>query len=118
MLIFVQSTSAAIGGSPLVNAFPSPNVAGHCLVAAVGVTNSGSFNDPTISDSQGNTWVRLLNAPKLFPSGLAVSCAYVFVAYNCKAGANTVTIVGSSLAAHSVCLLEYSGVAKIGRAHV
>src|SRR4051794_18497766 len=92
---FVQSTSnAAKAVSSLAKAFTSNNTGGNLLVAFVGVWKSGGgFNDPTITDTLGNTWIRLLSTPRCGN----VSCGYLFAAYNCALGANTVTVnVGTS----------------------
>src|SRR4051812_29921597 len=109
----IQFASNAVSGTSVAKAFTLSNTVGNCLVAFVGIFNTGLFNDPVITDSQGNTWVKLVNAPELYPSGVAISCQYAFVAYNCKAGANTVTATTNATVAISITILEYSGAATV-----
>jgi hypothetical protein len=106
---FVQSASnAAKAVSSLAKAFTSNNVAGNMLVLGVGVWKSGGgFNDPTVTDTAGNTWKLLLSTPR------NISCAYIFVAYNCAVGANTVTVNVGTSSDIDFSIHEYSGCAHV-----
>jgi hypothetical protein len=109
---FVQSAhNAASGVSSLAKLFTSNNAAGNCLICCVGVWKSTTFNDPTISDSKGNTWKLLLATPRQVVSG--VSGAYLFVAYNCASGPNTVTLSVGTSSDIDIAIHEYSGVATV-----
>lgn len=106
---FVQSASnAAKAVSSLAKAFASNNTLGNMLVLGVGVWKSGgAFNDPTVTDTLGNTWKLLLSTPR------NISCAYIFVAYNCAVGANTVTVNVGTSSDIDMSIHEYSGCAHV-----
>lgn len=106
---FVQSEKqTGHNAGSAAKAFTSNNTAGNCLVVAVGVWKSGGgFNDPTVTDTLGNTYVKLLATPR------NTSCAYLFVAYNCAAGANTVTVNVGTTSDIDFAIHEYSGVATV-----
>ena len=110
---FVQSASnAAASVTSLAKAFSTPNASGNLLLCCVGVFNFSSvFNDPVVTDSLGNTWTLLLATPR--GSGLlGDNCAYLFAAYNCKGGSNTITVtVGTSGTDIDFAIHEYSGCA-------
>jgi hypothetical protein len=110
---YVQSThNAAKLVSSVAKAFTSNNTSGNMLVCCVGVWRGAAFSDPTIADTQGNTWKLLLSTPRQF-FNLGGSCAYLFVAYNCVAGANTVTVTVGSSSDIDIAIHEYSGVATV-----
>lgn len=109
---FVQSDKNFTNtGSTCAKAFPSNNTSGNMLLVCVGVWKSTAFNDPTISDSAGNTWKLVLATARQSSSGQ--SCAYLFVAYNCAAGANTVTVNVGASSDIDMAIHEYSGVATV-----
>jgi hypothetical protein len=109
---YVQSAhNAASAVSSLAKAFTSNNASGNMLVCCVGVLKIGAFSDPTISDTKGNTWRLLLSTPRQFLTGQ--SQAYLFVAYNCAAGANTVTVSVGTSSDIDIAIHEYSGCATV-----
>ena len=83
---YVQSASAP-GGSV---AFASNNTSGDAIVATV----YGYFASPSISDTQGNTYVSQV-------VGLNIQ---IWIATNVKSGANTVSLTGGSC-----CISPYGG---------
>jgi hypothetical protein len=110
---FVQSASnTAHNASSAAKAFTSNNTSGNMLLCCVGVWKNGTFSDPTISDSQGNTWKLILSTPRQF-FNFAESCSYLFAAYNCAAGANTVTVSVGTSSDIDIAIHEYSGCATI-----
>lgn len=109
---FVQSDkNFTNSGSACAKAFPSNNAAGNCLICCVGVWKASTFNDPTISDTKGNVWKLLLATPRQVASG--ESGAYLFVAYNCASGPNTVTVNVGTTSDIDMAIFEYSGVATV-----
>lgn len=109
-IAFVQSTSGASTGNvtSLAIAFVSNNTLGSLLIAIVSVPDTGVGN-PTVTDSQGNTWV-LANT---FSGATGRDYTFAY-ALNCKAGANTVTAGFGSVAATTdwnLAIYEFSGVA-------
>lgn len=104
---FVQSPIPANSASvtSVAQAYGSANTAGNMLVA-VFFTGVGSV--PTISDTQGNTWILGFSQPTN-DGGLAL--LRVWFALNCKGGANTVTAQRNATAGNSgMIIAEYSGV--------
>lgn len=106
----VQSTSGASSGNvtSLAIAYGSNNTLGSLLIAIVSVPDTGVGN-PTVTDSQGNTWV-LANT---FSGATGRDYTFAY-ALNCKAGANTVTAGFGSVAATTdwnLAIYEFSGVA-------
>lgn len=84
MSSYVQSASASPGGSS--KAFAGDNTAGNMLVASF-CAFSGTLPS-AVTDSQGNTWVLVSG------SVTAAAAINIFVAFNCAAGANTVSYTG------------------------
>lgn len=100
----VQSASNSVNNSLTLNiAFGSNNTAGDFLVLGVRWANNASPFGPvtyTVTDTLGNTWIKV---PKsIFNVNDTVDIWYVF---NCKGGANTVTLTyvsgGGSAAANN-----------------
>jgi hypothetical protein len=90
--------------SPAPLAFTSNNTAGNLLVV-VG-RNNGNVS-PTIADTQGNTWVLLIQ-----DNWRANNSFFVYYALNCKAGANTITLTAASTLI-SFSIAEFSGVQAV-----
>lgn len=85
-----------------------PNTAGNVLVAYIDVDQNVITGAPTISDSQGNTWVLAGSGARTNGRNFAWALYY---AVNCIGGANTVTFGNlSSHNANDVLLLELAGV--------
>ena len=100
----VQKQSGASTGSvaSLAVAFGSNNLVGNTIVVVCGVGNGTA---PTISDSQTNSYSQAVQ----IANGTALNVA-VFVATNCKAGANTVTVNnGGAAASIAAEIYEFSG---------
>lgn len=117
---FVQGAGSASAANvdvgTFTQAFASGNATGNCLVVDV----FGLLDVPdtfAISDSAGNTYVQVyFENTGSFGGG---DCWSTFVALNCAAGANTVTItvngIGSNKAQDwAIAVHEYSGVLTAG----
>lgn len=83
----------ASGTLSLAQAFTTNNTAGNVIIVAVFGYNYGDgfwgFGNYQVTDTQGNSYTRLLNAPG---GGIANGPGVgLFIATNIKAGANTVT---------------------------
>ena len=96
----VQTFMTQVGGSTA--AYPSNNGAGHLLVAAL--INATSSPTNISSDSAGNTWTSVCNVNTSFWS------MHVYYAANSKAGANTLTLSGTTQA---VWLAEYANIVPV-----
>jgi hypothetical protein len=95
-------------------ALASPVGAGHCLIASFGVVRVGAFafdGSPTISDNQGNIWSLAATSPVQLLATSDSFQIFVYVAYNCAAGATTVTLTTNSGWGVAAVVDEYSGVA-------
>jgi hypothetical protein len=110
---FVQGASGISGQNPVSYslAFPAANGVGNCLIVDMALREGspGSSGAITVTDTQGNTYTQV-------ETGALAGCAgFSFVAFNCAAGPNTVTVHGTgggSLGNPYVFLLalhEYSG---------
>ncbi len=101
----VQSNSTYPGGTgPTGLAFSSNNTAGNLIV--VGVQGANNSADPTITDTRGNTYVKVGSVH----GGSGTAYSYLYYAKNIAAGANTVTVTlpnGNDLGFH---ISEWSGV--------
>jgi hypothetical protein len=87
-------------------AYPSANTLHNLLVVAVVADNANPIVNPTISDTQGNTWNAV---PGI--TGESGRPTLVWYAMDCKAGANTVSISAPGSADNRITVTEYSGVA-------
>ena len=88
MSAFVQAAAQRSQSSVVVCAFPANNTAGNCLVvAAMAAEPFGGLTTMTIADSQGNAWTQITS-----PTELNNALPTVWIAPNCKAGLNTVTV--------------------------
>jgi hypothetical protein len=90
---FIQGASGVSGANPGTYslAFPAANGAGNCLIVDVALREgfAGSSGTITVTDTQGNTYSQV-------ESGELAGCAGIaFVAFNCAAGSNTVTVHGA-----------------------
>jgi hypothetical protein len=101
----VQSTSNGFLAS-LPVAYLSNNAAGNFLTAIVCTFNTTST--PTVSDSQSNTWTLI----DTFLNG-GSGATWLYVAYQCKAGANTVTSVTGTTQSRLV-IAEYNDNIPVG----
>lgn len=103
----VQSAQIYTGQSL---AFPSNNTAGNLLVAFSSWSDPGT--NPTISDTQGNSWTA--QTAQLVPAlnGGADTCQRVYFAPNCAAGANTVNL-STNVNDQSLEIYEVSGIATV-----
>ncbi len=101
----VQSNSTYPGGvGPTGLAFGSNNTAGNLIV--VGVQGANNSTDPTITDTRGNTYVKVGSAT----GGNGPAYDYLYYAKNIAAGANTVSVTlpnGADLGFH---ISEWSGI--------
>lgn len=103
----VQSNSISTGGSAFASesvVFGSNNTAGNMLVCCVRLP-SGSGKTFTIADSQSNSWTQ-------FPSSASngTDLDTMWYAFNCKAGANTVTVsVSTGITFFRLIIAEFSG---------
>jgi len=84
--------------------YPANNTAGNLLVCFVMGYNN--FNPDTCIDSNSNTWNY---AGTMQVNPVTGNVINVYYAYNCNAGANTVSFTGPISALNCV-ILEYSGV--------
>src|SRR5581483_6865116 len=107
-----DASNTAHNASSVAKAFTSNNTSGNMLLVAVGVwRSSGGFTDPSLSDTRGNTWKLVLATARQLQSGQ--SCLYLFAAYNCAAGANTVTATVGVTCDIDIAIHEYSGCATV-----
>ena len=112
-IIVVQSTgnSTYTSETSAAQAFVSNNTAGNTLIAIGWI---GSQSDvPTISDSQSNSGWTLIKSTNF---GGATNSLWAFVCFNCKGGANTVTMALNSITAVAMnlfCIAEISGVGVV-----
>ena len=106
MSAFVQAASHRAAASVAACAFPAPNTAGNCLVVAALATEPfGGLTVMTIADSQGNAWTQLTS-----PTELNNMLPSVWIAPNCKGGANTVTVTYNYGAVQIMCtIVELTG---------
>jgi hypothetical protein len=105
---FVQGTTQATSASTILASFPSNNTAGNLLIMVFRV--NAAVTVTSVTDSQGNTWI-------VSPDGNISTTGETYnfwYAQNCKAGANTVTLVISASDGTTMCIGEYSGVATSG----
>lgn len=102
---FVQQNteSQSVVFNPL--AYNSPNVLGNTLIVFGRFT--GGSGTPTISDTQGNTWVNLFN----ITNGGDINM--IWVAYSVKAGTNFITVAQPTQASVQLLIAEYSGVTSV-----
>jgi len=121
-IAFIQGAkNFTVSGTSCVRAFTSNNAAGNCLVLAVGVWKLGTgtaalFTSPTVTDTAGNSWRKVIAGPRSFVSpgsNYGQSQAFIFVAYNCAAGANTVTVTVNMAVDIDIVLSEFSGAAAV-----
>jgi len=110
---FVQSASSYVNlDSTISQAFASNNAAGNCLIVDVIWSEqfTGAGSSIAVTDSQGNTYT-LVNTSAEQNNYFAS----VFIAPNCKAGANTVTVTFTGFISANqgmaVAIHEYSGIA-------
>lgn len=110
---FVQATAASTvpASATLAKAYTSNNTLGNMLLCATRVYNSGTLPTYTVTDNNGNTWIK---APAGFFSH-ATSGVDLWYALNCNAGPNTVTItVSNPNNCHpNMVISEYSGIATV-----
>jgi hypothetical protein len=113
----VQNTSTTVTGKRTISkAFTSQNTLGNCLIVFAGCwTNQGTANPLgpilTVYDYLGNVFYPVASAGQETVSSSA-SSGYMWVAPNCKAGSNTVTVVSSALATScdiDLQIYEWSG---------
>lgn len=104
---FVQGNDYSFSTTPFTNAFKSANTKGNALIAFFeGVGTSGGVS---FLDSNENFWHTLYSGNGSPVSGQVTGIGFAF---NCKAGANTVTanapgVTGSNIG--GVAIGEYSG---------
>jgi len=98
-MALVQS---ATGGFAVTSVLPytSNNTAGNLLLAIIDFNNV--VTTPTVSDSQGNVWVQVDTF-----SNAATGITWLYAAFKCKVGANTVTVGNGSTQAQ-IIIAEYS----------
>jgi hypothetical protein len=105
--------SATNGFSTTINiVYGSNNTIGNLLLCIV--SNNASTSVPGISDSQGNSWVLI---DSFFSRSDHTGTDDLFAAYQCKAGANTVTLTGTN-AQTQVIIAEYSDNVQVGGLNV
>lgn len=90
---FVQRNYNALGNivaNTISVGYCYPNAAGNVLIIAARIYERANF---TISDTQGNVWSLVYSNDGTFPNTNYFVFGY---ALNCKAGANVVTLVGTT----------------------
>ena len=108
-----QKANGASTGSvaSLAVAFGSNNIVGNSIVVVCGVGNGTA---PTITDSQTNSYSQVVQ----IANGTAFNVA-IFVAVNCKAGANTVTVNnGGTTASIAAEIYEFGGLVTVSNTAV
>lgn len=96
-----SATSSTGNVASLLLAFGSNNVAGNSIVAVCGV---GVSNVPTMADSAGNTYRKIVS------QSLPAPRVDIFLAVNVAAGANTVTCTNTGAASSmAITIYEFSG---------
>ena len=114
---FVQGTfkDQSTVASSISQAFGSNNVAGNCILVGIWTSNPSTYitvpSPPT--DTRGNTYVLVRGPVQVISTGspFTTETAYVYVAMNIAAGANTVSATFSASAPYSeIAIAEYSGV--------
>lgn len=99
-----MDTSGATGSVSV--AFASNNTAGNMLFAAIGSGNgAANTNLTSFTDTNANTWTKVIDNNTNAGDG-----AQLWVAYNCKAGANTVSVSDAAFAT-AMAIGEVSGLA-------
>lgn len=100
---FVQTASTGFSvAASYLKAYTSNNTAGNLLIAFVNTGNSTT--GWTFSDTQGNSWTTQITHGSANPS------VVVGYAFNCKAGANTVTATNAGTQTNSaLAIFEYGG---------
>jgi type II secretory pathway pseudopilin PulG len=89
--------------SSIAKAFPTANEAGDLLLAVVAYQGTGTSS---VSDTDGNTWVRVASGTITSPSGTVA----LYAALNAAGGANTTTASFAPGATYtSLFLYEYRG---------
>jgi len=110
LLQSVQVPTNFNSGSTKTLAYGSNNAAGSLLIAILRIANAlAAVGSPTITDSAGNTWIKLQSY-----SPSASVYVQLWYAANAIAGANTVTLTafsGVTFAAGDLAIFEYSGIA-------
>jgi hypothetical protein len=90
----VITTHVAIAPTVGLPAFASNNTAGNTIIVGVaGNSVTALMTNPSVTDTQGNTYVLVENTNNFALSG--VCQAIMFIALNVKAGPNTVTFAQS-----------------------
>jgi hypothetical protein len=123
---FVQGNAGGTAHNANVSslgvAFPVANVLGNCIVVDImwelAAASTGSV---AVTDSAGNTYSQVFSIvdTSILGSGQIATC---WIAENCKAGANTVTLTYTTatgpayLADCSMAIHEYANVARVGAA--
>lgn len=110
---FVQAAPDAPGtgsgntaGDSYSQAFDSANTAGNCLVAAISFDTTNVDSVDHIDDTLENTWELAKHVQD--PAGETTE---VWIAKNCAAGENTVTVHwAENCAGRNVAVAEYSGI--------
>ena len=110
MSAFVQGASHRAAASVAACAFPAANTAGNCLVVlAIAAEPFGGLTTMTIADSQGNAWTHITS-----PAEQNNILPGVWIAPNCKAGANTVTVTYNYGSYPIMCVvLELTGILAV-----
>lgn len=109
---FVQTVDTVTAGATATTVYPSNNTAGNTLISVIleygGLTSNETLS--TFSDTAGNSWGRFQTSAFQNGSTSKFGDAYVFIAYNCKSGANTVSATfANSGSPVYVASFEYSG---------
>jgi hypothetical protein len=119
-IAWVQGTENTASEVPYEAAFLSPNIAGNCLIASIGIYSSDhgqDFSRAQIRDKQGNYWLPVGMTPIIEPYDFNSLQVYTWICTNCKGGANTVSyLYGTTPTPNVYAALtvdEYSGVAAI-----
>jgi hypothetical protein len=101
---YVQSTQTSGSGSPGTLAYTSNNTAGNLLIA---MPFGGGQVSESITDSQGNSWSSAVGGI-INPGSIRTQA--LFYAFNCKSGANTITLTMGNFDFWNLFIAEYSGV--------
>lgn len=103
---FIQGNQNFLSGAgtAITSAFSSNVTTGHLLVVAVGSQGGTSF---TVTDSQGNTYIKAADANNVNMSGGYYTAIYYAVVQG--SGADTVTATSGSVSFRRLAIQEYSG---------
>jgi hypothetical protein len=124
VLVFTNKSEAAIARVQFKNSgtcdyvsscaatFDSNTTSGNTIIVIISSYYGNSTGaNPTISDSQSNTYTQAVEVDDSSNEAVAAASNWIFYAENITGGTNTVTASGFSGAYLAITILEYSGLA-------